>query len=210
MLDVGGYDFFLTARARGVPFATWTTLEPAQDRALPVADPRFRLAHGDGCAMGYADGSFDTVVNLQVLEHVMDPARMVAEIARVLKPGGHAVFLIPQTSVLHMAPDHYYNFTRYWIEEAMRRAGLELVELRPLGGVWSTAASRFVYFFLQAFRVEGYSPPVIRRGLAFYALLPLMVLYALLSIPVCLLLSLGDLAEEPNNHLAVARKPSRS
>ena len=45
-----------------------------------------------------------------------------------------------------------------------------------------------------------------RRGPLFYLLLPVMCLYAAVSVPVCLLLSLGDLSEEPNNHLVVARK----
>ena len=34
-----------------------------------------------------------------------------------------------------------------------------------------------------------------------------MCAWAALSVPICLLLSLGDLTEEPNNHLVVARKP---
>jgi hypothetical protein len=34
-----------------------------------------------------------------------------------------------------------------------------------------------------------------------------MFAWVLISLPMCLLLSLGDLAEEPNDHLVVARKP---
>jgi SAM-dependent methyltransferase len=145
-----------------------------------------------------------------VLEHVFEPIRMVEESARVLRPGGKGVFLIPTTSTMHLAPHYHYNFSRFWIREAMRRAGLEIVELRPLGGVWSTFASRLVFFFLQAFRVPGMSDPDIRRGGLFYLLFPLQALVALLAIPLCLFLSLGDLAEEPNNHLVIVRKPARS
>jgi hypothetical protein len=47
-----------------------------------------------------------------------------------------------------------------------------------------------------------------RRGPLFYVLWPFMALFAVLAIPVCLVFSLGDLAEEPNNHLVVARRPS--
>jgi hypothetical protein len=83
---------------------------------------------------------------------------------------------------------------------------MEVVELRPLGGFWSTIASRLVYFFFQSFRVEGMSARECRRGPLFYVLWPFMALFALAAIPVCLLLSLGDLTEEPNNHLVVARK----
>jgi hypothetical protein len=131
---------------------------------------------------------------------------MVEEIARVLKPGGRAVFLIPATSTMHLAPHFYGNFSRFWILEAMERADLEVLQFDALGGIWSSMASHLVYFFFQATRARGMSDPAIRRRPSFYALLPLQALYAAISIPVTMLLSLGDLAEEPNNHLVVARK----
>jgi len=206
VLDVGGGDFFATARARGIPFETWTTLEPSAEGALPIDDPRFRHVVGDGCRMDFEDASFDTVLALQVLEHVFEPIAMVTEIGRVLRPGGHAFLLVPQTGSMHMAPHWYGNLSRSWIEQALARAGLQAVEIRPLGGFWSTIASRLIYFFLQSFRVEGMSSTECRRGPLFYLLWPLMALFALAAIPVCLLFSLGDLSEEPNNHLVVARK----
>jgi SAM-dependent methyltransferase len=207
VLDVGGWDFFDTARARGVPCTTWTTLEPGPERTLAIDDPRFRLEYGDGQAMHFPAATFDTVLNVQVLEHVFEPLRMVEEIGRVLRPGGHAIFLIPQTSTTHLAPHYHCNFSRYWIEQAMQRAGLEIAEHEPLGGRWSSTASHMVYFFLQAFRFDGMSGPEYRRNALFWVLLPFQMLWALVNIPVCLLFSLGDLTEEPNNHLVVARKP---
>jgi hypothetical protein len=33
-----------------------------------------------------------------------------------------------------------------------------------------------------------------------------MALYAIVGIPICLLFSLGDLTEEPNNHCVVVKK----
>jgi SAM-dependent methyltransferase len=211
VLDVGGADFFGTVRARGIPFDTWTTLEPSAENALSSDDPRFRHVVGDGCRMEFENASFDTVLALQVLEHVFEPIAMVAEIGRVLRPGGHAILLVPQTGTMHMAPHWHGNLSRFWIEQALARGGLEVVELKPLGGFWSTIASRLVYFFPQSFRAEGMSSPECRRGPLFYLLWPLMAVFAAAAIPVCLLFSLGDLSEEPNNHLVVARKPeSRS
>lgn len=207
VLDVGGWDFFLTAAERGLAGDSWTTLEPDAGRSLEVADPRFRLVHGDGCAMAFADASFDTVLCIQVLEHVPEPLTMVRELARVLRPGGRAILLVPQTSTTHFAPHYYGNFSRHWIRYALDRAGLVTEEHEPLGGVWSTAASHHFFFFLQALRFESMSEPDVRRGPLFFVLFPLMAVWAALSIPICLLFSLGDLQEEPNNHLVVARKP---
>lgn len=207
VLDVGGWDFYVSAAEKGVAFMRWTTLENDPQRLLETDDPRVTISQGDGCAMEFPDASFDTVLCVQVLEHVFDPIRMVAEVGRVLRPGGHAVFLIPCTSTMHLAPHYYSNFSRFWVQEALRRAGLEVVELRELGGVWSTAASRTLFFFLQALRSPGMSDPAIRRNALFWVLLPFQMLFALFLVPVALVFSLGDLHEEPNNHLVVARKP---
>jgi len=213
LLDVGGWDFFLTARAKGVPFERWTCLESDPGRLLEVDDARFRLVHGDGCSMDLADASFDTVLCVQVLEHVLEPLRMTDEIGRVLRPGGVAVLLVPQTGDTHLAPQFYGNFSRWWIEAACARAGLEIVEHERLGGVWSSMAAHLFFFFLQAARVDTMTDPEVRRGALFWVLLPAMVVWALVSLPVCLVLALGDLREEPGNHLVVARRralPTRS
>jgi SAM-dependent methyltransferase len=207
VLDVGGFDFFLAARERGIPFKRWTTLEPSADRTPEIDDPRFRSVRGDGQRMEFADAIFDTALAIQVLEHVSDPHAVLREMARVLRPGGCAILLVPQTGTMHFAPQWYGNFSRYWIEEAVARAGLEIVELRPLGGFWSSTASRLGYFFLQSFRYEGMSDARCKRSPLFFVLWPFMAVAALLAIPVCMLFSLADLAEEPENHLAVARKP---
>jgi SAM-dependent methyltransferase len=206
VLDVGGWDFVLTALHRNFSFERWCILEVDSERLLSIDDPRVQVTHGDGTQMIFGDATFDTVLSIQVLEHVFEPMRMVREIARVLKPGGHAVFLIPQTSTTHLAPHFYGNFSAFWIERAAGEAGLEIVEHRRLGGIWSSAASHFVYFFLQALRVEGMSDRRIRRPIAFWLLLPLQALWAVVNVVVCLGLSLGDLAEEPNNHLVVATR----
>jgi len=46
---------------------------------------------GDVAALPFADGSFDTVVSTLSLHHWADPAAGLAEIARVLRPGGRAL-----------------------------------------------------------------------------------------------------------------------
>lgn len=206
VLDVGGSDFYLTAQKRKVNFDIWVTLEKSKEFAPLVQGDKVRYVCGEGCGIPFKDGSVDTVLNFQVLEHVFEPFRMVREMTRVLKPGGFGIFLIPQTGALHCAPDHFYNFTRFWIEKTMKESGLDIVQLKPLGGLWSSTASRFFYFFLQSARVRGFSTKEIRRNLLFFILFPFMALYALVNIPICLFLSLGDLHEEPNNHLVVVRK----
>lgn len=45
--------------------------------------------------LSYADASFDLVTHSEVLEHVPDDARALAELLRVLRPGGTSVFSVP-------------------------------------------------------------------------------------------------------------------
>jgi SAM-dependent methyltransferase len=45
----------------------------------------------DARAMTFADASFDTVTTANSLHHMADPQRVLAEMVRVLKPGGHLI-----------------------------------------------------------------------------------------------------------------------
>jgi 2-polyprenyl-6-hydroxyphenyl methylase/3-demethylubiquinone-9 3-methyltransferase len=55
-----------------------------------TASVRYEL--GDACALGYPAASFDVVCAMDLLEHVEQPARLIAEAARVLVPNGLFVF----------------------------------------------------------------------------------------------------------------------
>ena len=58
-------------------------------------DAAFRLAQGDVTALPVATASADRVVCWDVLEHLPAPQLAIAEIARVLRPGGMAVVALP-------------------------------------------------------------------------------------------------------------------
>lgn len=205
--DIGGSDFYETAKKRGVRFDHWTVIEPAGGRAETMHAEDFTSLAGDGCDLhGIADNSFDSALCIQVVEHVFEPICMVREIRRILKPGGKAVFLVPQKSVLHMAPHHYYNFTRFWCREVMKRADFEMLELRPIGGLWATLAAHMIYFFLKVLRYPEYVVAEYRRSAFFYILLPLTIPTALVLLPVFLVFAAGDLKEEASNHLVVVQK----
>ena len=54
-------------------------------------DPRFEVRLGDAMALPYADGYFDTAVCVRMLHHFEDPGAVLAELARVVGPGGSLV-----------------------------------------------------------------------------------------------------------------------
>ena len=101
-----------------------------------------------GTALGlpFAEGSFETAVCFQVLEHVPEPLQLLQEARRVLKPGGFLILTAPHIWNLHEQPHDYYRYTLYGLRYLFEKAGLEVVEVRPMAGYFVTAAARFCYF----------------------------------------------------------------
>jgi SAM-dependent methyltransferase len=206
ILDVGGWDFYLSIKPHLKEYNCYTVLDLPGVTSLSLEDPKFRVVVGDGCNMSFPTNSFDTVINIQVLEHVFEPIKMFSEICRVLKPGGKAIILVPQTSNIHMAPNHFYNFTRYWLEKAASLNQMRILKYIPLGGGWRSSASRSFYFLLQAFGSQGRMDPRDKRPLGFWLLLPFMIIVSLFQIVIGLILSIFDNVEEAPNHLMVLEK----
>jgi 2-polyprenyl-6-hydroxyphenyl methylase/3-demethylubiquinone-9 3-methyltransferase len=73
-----------------------------QEEAQVRERVEFRV--GEGRAVGFADGSFDAVLFGEVLEHQLDPGKLLDEARRVLRPGGRIVITTPYG--IHPYPDH--------------------------------------------------------------------------------------------------------
>ncbi len=95
-------------------------------------------AWASGLHLPFHDGSFDTAVSFQVLEHVPQPARMLAEITRVLRPGGVLVLTAPHIWGIHEEPHDYYRFTPYGLRYLAETVGLRVHSVVPLAGFWVT------------------------------------------------------------------------
>jgi SAM-dependent methyltransferase len=64
--------------------------EVARQLGVRAAQLKTRIVPGDAQSLPFEDASFDAVVSSSVFEHLSDPARAAAEVARVLRPGGVA------------------------------------------------------------------------------------------------------------------------
>ena len=75
---------------------------------------------GDGHALPFADGVFDAVLAINAFEHYCNPDKAVAEILRVLKPGGKVFIQTAFLQPLHEPPWHFFNCTKFgllrWFE----------------------------------------------------------------------------------------------
>ena len=102
VLDIGAGPGFLAAELaacaspNGVVVGTDVSesmLAIAAARVASAGGGELRFEHADACALPFADASFDAVVSTQVYEYVEDIALALAELARVLRPGGRALVL---------------------------------------------------------------------------------------------------------------------
>lgn len=94
----------------------------------------------DGHEFPFQDRRFDTVLCTQVLEHADGPELMLAEIVRVLKPGGRLILTIPFVFRLHSEPYDYWRFTEYGLRWMIGKAGLSIEYLNYRCGFWKTIA----------------------------------------------------------------------
>jgi SAM-dependent methyltransferase len=84
----------------------------------------------DGRRLPFADASFDLVYCKQVLEHAEHPHELVAEAARVLRPGGHLAGSTSQLEAFHSRS--IFNWTPYGLMTVAEHAGFEVIEMRPV------------------------------------------------------------------------------
>lgn len=71
----------------------------------------------DATAIPFRDGTIDAFVSRSMLEHVPEPQRVVNEIKRCTKIGGHSMHLIPFMMPFHASP---YDFQRYTHKGALQ------------------------------------------------------------------------------------------
>jgi SAM-dependent methyltransferase len=64
----------------------------------------------------FKDNSIDAVMSVAVLEHVREPAVVLKELHRVLKPGGRVFSVIPFMQPFHASPHDYQRYTLPGIE----------------------------------------------------------------------------------------------
>ncbi len=100
---------------------------------------------GTALDLPFGSARFDTILSTQVLEHVPRPQGLLREVHRVLKPGGHLILTAPQTNHLHEEPRDYFRYTCYGLKFLTEQAGLDVLEIRPLGGAIATIGQMIVW-----------------------------------------------------------------
>lgn len=102
-----------------------------------------KVFHGELEAAAFPDHSFDLVTAHHLIEHVRDPDRLLAEISRVLKPGGRLWLRTPNSRALgrncfgsfwfpNETPRHLFLFSQENLDRAARRHGLRALYMTTI------------------------------------------------------------------------------
>ncbi|HEX2315391.1 MAG TPA: class I SAM-dependent methyltransferase [Thermomonospora sp.] len=159
VLDVAGGDGYWAgqARKRGAHAVSIDLARPKMEYGKTLAHPP-ALIEGDALALPFADGSFDAVLSVCAIEHFDDGGRSLAEMARVLRPGGE-IFMSadvlsradawPKLRDAHKAKYHVqHTYTHESLSALMDEHGLDVV---GHSYQFRTAAAERLYLSLSAY-----------------------------------------------------------
>lgn len=96
---------------------------------------------GNGQQLPFADSSFDCVALMDVLEHMPEPRRTLAESWRVLKPRGKIMIQVPFLYPLHDEPYDYQRWSKEGLRHMCKISGFEILALTSRNAPITTAAS---------------------------------------------------------------------
>lgn len=101
--------------------------------------PSAALVLADACDLPFGDETVDAVTSANLLEHVPDDERALAEIQRVLRPAGRAVLVVPAGAGLYDYYDEFLGHERRYrrgeLAAKARGAGLDVIAERFLASL---------------------------------------------------------------------------
>lgn len=130
--QVGAADRVLDVGSADGPSVGW--LDRGTRRTALDLDPR-GLSPGDVCAsalqLPFADGTFDVVAAFDVVEHCDPESAVLAELERVLRPGGRLLVSVPAYqwawSEFDVHNGHHRRYTRRRLVAAVQAQGLHVL-----------------------------------------------------------------------------------
>ncbi len=117
----------------------------------PVSKQNVRYdIKADALQLPFKDSSFDTVICLQVMEHVTNPSLLLKEIYRVLrKPDCCLILSTPFLWGVHESPRDYFRFTKFGLKLLLDEVGFNVIKIVPQCGYWVATSLHLTYYLHQ-------------------------------------------------------------
>ena len=128
LLDVGTGEGQLARAAARLGVVHVVGLDPTQAQLVAAGErgggPAF--VRGGAARLPFAEGAFDTIVACLVFEHIVDYREAIAEVSRVLEPGGlflfflnHPLLQTPNSGWIddHILEEQYWRIGPYLVED---------------------------------------------------------------------------------------------
>ncbi len=109
------------------------------------------------------DRAVDCALATEVLEHCPAPESVIAEVRRVLRPGGLLFFSVPFLWPLHTVPHDQYRYTPFALERMLRSAGFGEVKLLALGG-WDASLAQMIGLWVRRRPMSARKRAVLSRA----------------------------------------------
>ncbi len=116
------------------------------------------VVYYDGRVMPFGAALFDCALCVEVLEHSEDPELLIAEIARVLRPGGTLLLTVPWSARQHHLPHDYHRFSRGRLDALLGKHGFTGLDIRERGNDVSAIANKLTVLTIGLLR-----PPPLRK-----------------------------------------------
>ncbi len=100
----------------------------------------------------------------EVLERVAEPARVLSELARILRPGGGLLLTVPFVFELHEEPWDHSRFTNHGLRHLLEATGFAVGTIEPLTGWFSTLAQILRHGGISMRPVDGRARPATRAA----------------------------------------------
>jgi SAM-dependent methyltransferase len=104
--------------------------------------------HFEGDNWPIESGSVDLVLCTETLEHVLQPAQLLHEAYRCLRPGGRLLLTVPFAARWHFVPHDYWRFTPSSLRSLLEQAGFSRVGVYARGNALTVAAYKLMALVL--------------------------------------------------------------
>lgn len=148
---------------------------------------------GDAKNLPFDSYTFNTVLMLQVLEHIDNPESAIKEASRVLKTEGMLIISVPFLYPVHDAPYDYFRFTEYALRSLLKQFNLKILHFSSDG--------TFLEFLLQSliiFLLKRAKEALSKKRLTYTIYAVLLIMFVL---PITLLTNLLIIIFKPVNKL---------